>query len=128
MTVSAKKHPPRAAVRIAADQLFRGESPWSGSIDGDALGSDVTLLFVNVDPGKGPSWHVHPYDEVFIITEGTALFTVGDERIEAKEGDVVMGPANVPHKYHNAGTGPLRSIDIHLSPKWIQTDLVDPEL
>ena len=48
--------------------------------------------------------------------------------LEAEAGDIVLGPANIPHKYHNLGPGPLESIDIHLSPEWIQTDLDDPEL
>jgi mannose-6-phosphate isomerase-like protein (cupin superfamily) len=71
---------------------------------------------------------VHPYDEVFIIRKGRARFTIGDEKIEAEAGDVLMGPANIPHKYHNLGPGLLESTDIHLSRTWIQTDLDDPEL
>jgi mannose-6-phosphate isomerase-like protein (cupin superfamily) len=62
------------------------------------------------------------------MTKGRALFTVGDEKIEAQEGDVLLGPANVPHKYHNLGPGVLESTDIHLSPEWIQTNLEDPAL
>ncbi len=59
---------------------------------------------------------------------GRALFTIGDERIEAQAGDILLGPANVPHKYHNLGPGLLESTDIHLSDRWIQTDLDEPEL
>ena len=73
------------------------------------------------------SWHVHPYDEIFIIREGRALFTVGETRIEAEAGQIVFGPANVPHKFHNVGPGRLDTTDIHVSDRWIQTDLDDPE-
>ncbi len=66
---------------------------------------------------------VHPYDEIFTITEGRARFTVGDETIDAEAGDVVLGPANIPHGYQNLGPGRLDSLDIHLSPEWIQFDL-----
>ncbi len=90
--------------------------------------SNVTITFFATDEiGHGPSWHVHPYDEVFIIREGRARFTIGDQKIDAEKGDVLMGPAAVPHKYENLGPGRLESIDIHLSREWIQTDLVDPE-
>jgi mannose-6-phosphate isomerase-like protein (cupin superfamily) len=100
-----------------------------GNIEGKDFGTDITILFYATEEvGVGPKWHVHPYDEIFIMTKGRALFTVGDEKIEAQEGDVLLGPANVPHKYHNLGPGVLESTDIHLSPEWIQTNLEDPEL
>jgi mannose-6-phosphate isomerase-like protein (cupin superfamily) len=73
--------------------------------------------------GEGPTLHVHPYDEIFVITEGRARFTVGDQTIDAEVGDVVLGPANIPHGYQNLGPGRLDSLDIHLSPEWIQFDL-----
>jgi mannose-6-phosphate isomerase-like protein (cupin superfamily) len=58
-----------------------------------------------------------------MIIEGRARFTVGDRTIDAETGDVVLGPANIPHGYQNVGPGRLDSLDIHLSPEWIQFDL-----
>lgn len=102
---------------------------WKGRVEGDDMGTGVTVLFyATEETGVGPTWHVHPYDEIFIIRQGRALFTIGNDKIEAAAGDILLGPANVPHKYHNLGPGLLESTDIHLSPKWIQTDLDDPEL
>jgi mannose-6-phosphate isomerase-like protein (cupin superfamily) len=102
---------------------------WKGNIAGKDIGTDVTVLFYATEEiGVGPKWHVHTYDEIFILTKGRALFTIGNEKIEAEAGDVLMGPANIPHKYHNLGPGLLESTDIHLSPTWVQTDLDDPEL
>ncbi len=102
---------------------------WKGQFEGKDIGTNVTVLFVcHREVGVGPRWHVHPYDEIFIIRVGNALFTIGDERIEAQAGDILLGPADVPHKYHNLGPGLLESTDIHLSDRWIQTDLDDPEL
>ena len=59
---------------------------------------------------------------------GRALFTIGAQKIEAQAGDILLGPAGVPHKYHNLGPGLLETTDIHVSDRWIQTDLDDPEL
>lgn len=102
---------------------------WRGRFEGKDIGTGVTVLFyATEDVGKGPVWHVHPYDEVFIVTEGRALFTIGEEKIEAEAGDILLGPAEVPHKYVNLGPGRLASTDIHLSDRWIQTDLEDPEI
>jgi mannose-6-phosphate isomerase-like protein (cupin superfamily) len=102
---------------------------WKGHFEGRDLDTGVTVLFFSTDEtGKGPSWHVHPYDEVFIIRKGRARFTIGADKIDAEAGDILMGPAEVPHKYENLGPGPLETTDIHLSDRWIQTDLDDPEL
>lgn len=100
------------------------ESPWRGSIDGIALGGPTTVLTYGTDEiGAGPRLHVHPYDETFIIIEGRARFFVGDMTLDASAGEVVLGPAGVPHKFQNLGPGRLQTIDIHHSPRWIQTDL-----
>jgi len=63
-----------------------------------------------------------------LCERGAPCFTIGDEKIEAEAGDLLLGPANVPHKYHNLSPGLLESTDIHLSDEWIQTHLEDPEL
>ncbi len=102
---------------------------WKGYFQGKDIGTNVTVLFyVTEELGVGPRWHVHPYDEIFIVRKGNALFTIGDKKIEAEAGDILLGPANIPHKYHNIGPGSLETTDIHLSDRWIQTDLDDPEL
>ena len=116
------------ARRLTRADWASGDDPWRGRIEGERLGTGVTLLFYATDePGRGPRWHVHPYDELFILREGRALFTIGDEKIAAAAGDVLLGPAHVPHKYVSLGPGRLETIDIHLSDRWIQTDLADPE-
>ena len=105
------------------------EQLWKGHFEGQDIGTGVTVLFFVTDEiGVGPRWHVHPYDEIFIVRTGRALFTIGDEKIEANAGDILLGPASIPHKYHNLGPGNLETTDIHLSERWIQTDLDDPEL
>jgi len=101
---------------------------WKGRVEGHHFGTGVTVLFYTTDEvGAGPRWHVHPYDELFIIREGRALFTVGDERFECTAGQIVFGPAGVPHMFKNLGPGRLETTDIHLSDRLIQTDLPDPE-
>lgn len=101
-----------------------GEGPWRGSIDGIALGSAVTVLAYGTDTvGAGPRLHVHPYDETFMIVAGRARFFIGDTTIDAGAGEVLLGPAGVPHRFVNLGPGRLQTLDIHHSPRWIQTDI-----
>jgi mannose-6-phosphate isomerase-like protein (cupin superfamily) len=119
-TVTPDGRPPAKA------RLFDGTTPgpWRGFVSGEALGGEVTVLtFGNDTPGEGPRLHVHPYDETFVVIEGRARFFVGDQVIEAVAGEVVLGPKGVPHRFENLGPGRLQTIDIHHSPRWIQTDL-----
>lgn len=97
-----------------------------GLLEGSSVDTNITLIrYVTDVVGEGPTLHVHPYDEIFTITAGRARFTVGDQTIDAEAGDIVLGPANIPHGYQNLGPGRLDSLDIHLSPEWIQYDLAD---
>ncbi len=98
--------------------------PFRGAVDGETLPTQLTVLtYGNEEPGTGPVLHVHPYDEVFVILEGRARFFVGDEVIDAVAGEVVLGPAGLPHRFINLGPGKLQTLDIHQSPRWIQTNL-----
>ncbi|KKB12905.1 cupin [Devosia geojensis] len=93
---------------------------WSGEWQGAAHGSGVSVIFVTYDkPGGGPRLHTHPYSETFIVRRGRALFTLGDEEIEAAAGQIVVAPANVPHKFTNLGPGVLEQIDIHANPTFV---------
>ena len=98
--------------------------PWRGSVAGTTLASAVTVMTYGTDTiGAGPRLHVHPYDETFVIVAGHARFYVGDAVLDASAGEVVLGPAGVPHRFENQGPGRLQTIDVHHSPTWIQTDL-----
>ena len=46
---------------------------------------------------------------------------------QAEAGDVLMAPAEIPHKFKNLGPGLLETTDIHVSDRWIQTNLDDPD-
>lgn len=107
----------------AADWQNPGEA-LRGLFQGKDVGTGVSFIrYVTDVVGEGPTLHVHPYDEVFTIQEGRARFTVGDQVIDAEAGDILFGPANIPHGYQNLGPGRLDSLDIHLTPEWLQTDL-----
>lgn len=85
----------------------------------------VSFIWVDLPPGGGPRLHKHPYEEVFIILEGHATFTVGAETLEVVAGHVLIAPPDTPHKFVNSGEGPLRQIDIHASTRFITEWLED---
>ena len=97
---------------LPADELRPGGTGlvFEGYRFGDVA---VSFLLIDASPGSDPALHSHPYEEVFIVQEGRATFTVGDATIEATAGQIVIAPPGVPHKFVNSGTGPLHQIDIH---------------
>jgi mannose-6-phosphate isomerase-like protein (cupin superfamily) len=91
----------------------------------DHGGLPVSLLFVEVVPGGGPAWHRHAYVELFIVLDGEATVDVGQERVVAHGGQVVVAPAGVPHRFTNTGAGNLRQIDLHLNERTVTEWLPD---
>jgi quercetin dioxygenase-like cupin family protein len=90
---------------------------------GEKEGAPFSAYIVEATPGQGPPLHKHPYVEVAFIIEGQATITVGDEQREVKAGGIVVIPADTPHRFVNSGDTTSRQIDIHASPKFIQTNL-----
>ena len=85
-----------------------------GAWQGGAHGAGICVIANRIDgPGGGPKLHTHPYAEVFVIREGRALFTLGDARVEATAGQILVAPAGTPHKFENLGPGLLETFDIH---------------
>jgi quercetin dioxygenase-like cupin family protein len=95
----------------------------SSEFVGEDHGAPVSAYVVNAKPGQGPPLHTHPYVEIAFTIEGTALITVGGEEREVTAGGIVVIPANTPHRFVNSGNTGLRQIDIHASPRFIQTNL-----
>jgi mannose-6-phosphate isomerase-like protein (cupin superfamily) len=103
--------------------IQQSQLPWS-DIAHELIGDDhgglgLSIIFVDAEPGRGPSLHMHPYDEVLIVQQGRARATVGSEEIELQAGDIVVVHANEPHAFTNTGDGPLKQVDIHLSPRFV---------
>ena len=98
-------------------------NPGYGEVENEVQGNNhnaaVSIIVVDAPPGTGPRLHKHPYEEVFVIQNGTATFSAGDETIEAKAGQVVIVPGGLPHKFLNTGEGQLRQVDIHASDHFI---------
>jgi len=85
--------------------------------------TSTSLHLTDLPPGQGPPLHRHPYEEVFVVHEGQASYTVGDTTLEVRAGQIVLVPAGMPHKFINSGEEPLRQTSVHPSPHWIEEQL-----
>ena len=107
---------------IDIDRLPAGEN--AVRFEGYQHGASVSFFITRNRPGTGPGLHRHPYEETFIIQEGEARFTVGQEEIEARAGEIVIAPAGTPHGFINTGEGVLRQVNIHpaarMQTEWLE--------
>ncbi len=84
--------------------LFQGE---------EYGGVPISFFLVYSAPGRGVSLHMHPYEEIFVLEKGQVTITIGDTTREISGGEIVVAPANTPHKFINEGKEPLQMITLH---------------
>ena len=62
-------------------------------VQNDAL----TLTLFAFGKGEGVSTHSAPGDALVYILDGTASISIGDKTVQAKTGEAVVMPADIPH-------------------------------
>ena len=109
--------------------LYRDELPFDGNTyEFEGIyhqGTNISFIWVDMPPGGAIRLHKHPYQEIFIIQEGIATFTVDSAMLEARAGQVIIVPEEVPHKFMNLSDGQLKQIDIHVSKQFVTNWLED---
>jgi mannose-6-phosphate isomerase-like protein (cupin superfamily) len=96
----------------------------TGTLRGAEHGATITLILDHSEPGQGPRLHRHPYDETWVVIEGSLTFQAGEEQLDAESGDVVIVPPGAPHKFVNNGPGRSHLVCIHANPttvtEWLE--------
>src|SRR5215207_411666 len=109
--------------------LNRDELPHDGNtyefVGAQFQDTEVSFIWVDMPPGDMIRLHKHPYKEIFIIQEGVATFTVDSTTLEAHAGQIIIVPADVPHKFMNRSDKRLQQIDIHINKEFITHWLED---
>jgi len=109
--------------------LNRDELPHDGNtfefVGARHQDTEISFIWVDMPPGGAVRLHKHPYKEIFVVQEGTATFTIGSTTLEAHACQIIIAPADVPHKFMNSGDGRLKQIDIHVSKQFITHWLED---
>lgn len=97
-----------------------GGEDWAENHEGKPYGARISIILESTDrPGSGPRLHKHPYPETFIIRRGRAIFTVGSEEIEGGAGQILVVPADTPHKFRTLGPERFESVNIHANDEFI---------
>ena len=98
-------------VDAGKDRFNKSSSPDNGVIfytkistkdtDGDMCAFESTLI-----KEGGPVFHTHyKTDEFWYVLQGEFIFKVGDTIYNAKAGDLIFGPRNLPHTFAKLGQG-----------------------
>ena len=104
------------------DLPFQGSSHhFVGAEYGDVA---ISAFLLSARPGRGPGPHRHPYDEVQFIRSGRGLYQVDGQEFEAGAGDILVIKAGEIHGFRCIGEEPLVQVDIHLSPRFVQENLL----
>jgi mannose-6-phosphate isomerase-like protein (cupin superfamily) len=76
----------------------------------DVSETDLTITWVEVEPGASQVPHAHDPEQVYVIVAGRGLMTVGDDRREVSAGELVHIPSNTDHGIENTGTETLEYV------------------
>ena len=100
-----------------ADGRDDGED-WTENYEELPGGANVSIILEATSrAGVGPRLHKHPYAETFIIRRGSATFTIGAEELEGHAGQILVVPANTPHKFRTGPQG-YEAVHIHANPRF----------
>jgi mannose-1-phosphate guanylyltransferase/mannose-6-phosphate isomerase len=88
------------------------ERPW-GRYTVIDTGPGFQVKQVVVDPGKRLSLQLHEHRaEHWVVVQGKALITIGEEMREVSTNESVFVPLKTPHRLENRGQEPLRIIEV----------------
>jgi quercetin dioxygenase-like cupin family protein len=90
-----------------------------------ALGPSCFCFETFDPPGTFVPLHIHPgQDEFIYVLEGTFDLQLGDQKRQARPGDLVRMPMGIPHAYYNNSQAPTRAL-FWVSPAGTLKELFD---
>jgi quercetin dioxygenase-like cupin family protein len=101
-----------------SDGRLDGED-WTENYEELPGGANISIILeATSKAGVGPRLHKHPYAETFIIRRGWATFTVGSEEFRGHAGQVLVVPAETPHKFSTGPDG-YEGVHIHAGVRFV---------
>ena len=68
----------------------------------------LTTRIVTIEPGAQPPPHWHKVEEAMMVLEGEGKAILGDEVLDIKAGETLLGPAGIRHGFINTGSVPIK--------------------
>jgi mannose-6-phosphate isomerase-like protein (cupin superfamily) len=83
------------------------------------------VKIITVLPGKRLSLQSHEKrEEIWVVTEGSGMMTLGVMKFTMKVGDKVKIPYGTKHRIENIGTVPLKFIEVQTGTYFGEDDIV----
>lgn len=90
-----------------------------------AVDSGFIIKRIEVNPGQILSLQKHQYRaEHWVILEGQAEVTVGDQTMQKAKQDAAFIPVGAVHRIANVGSGPLVFIEVQLGDRLEESDII----
>ncbi|MGH1481360.1 MAG: phosphomannose isomerase type II C-terminal cupin domain [Geminicoccales bacterium] len=100
------------------------ERPW-GRWEVIATGEDYVCKRITVKPGGKLSLQLHHHrEEHWVVVQGQALVTSGDERREVGPNTHIFIPLETPHRIENPGTTNVVFIEVQQGDQLDENDIV----
>ena len=110
---------------ISQAEIFpKDYRPW-GWFESLALGERFQVKRIYVKPGAALSLQSHKYrSEHWVVVEGTAKVTIGDEVELVGEGQSVYVPLGAVHRMENPGKLPMLLIEVQIGTYFGEDDII----
>jgi mannose-6-phosphate isomerase-like protein (cupin superfamily) len=96
---------PAGTERSGTELRMWGLAPLHTKVSGADTGGRLFVCEI-IGAGFGPPRHLHyEQDEWFYVTQGTFRVEIGGEVFDAKAGDSLFAPRNIPHAWAPTGDG-----------------------
>lgn len=109
-------------MNIVEIEALRPPNGGAALFQGVHYGATTSFFVVTSAPGHGADKHRHPYEEVFVILDGTIEAIVDGEMRMIESGNIVIIPANTWHEFKNRSDHAALMVNIHPVPQMIQED------
>lgn len=94
--------------------------------EGGTYGAGISFFVGDLEPGRGPRLHRHPYPETCIVHSGEVTLAIDGREIVAGPGDIVVIGAGTPHRFTATGDSRLVAVCVHASDRFV-IEWVDEE-
>ncbi len=85
-----------------------GQSSYLLLAQGQFGSQHLAITWVDCPPGSSQPLHQHgTQEQIYVITHGRGVMTVGDEERELESGTLVFVPPATPHTIRNKGDAPM---------------------
>lgn len=64
-----------------------------------ADGEKLMQVEVHFQPGAVGYIHTHPHEQTTFIVYGGGVYTLGEEKYEMRQGDIILVPSGLPHGF-----------------------------